>query len=337
MTAHIHSWTDGYLAVRARAFETRGSIELDTGSRWPRTTGEDVVAIAALFDHAVRAYTSPGVVNRWLVTMRDLETVALAAPHDTYAENRSFWLTVEMVTVFLDDLTIEPPPQPLWDALIAHLAEHGHRNVGPSSDGPFKHFDNVKTFDDLYLEQFKYLRDLRGFDKLKPDAGMVGGERNIPRSTNADVVALTDYWSKQLDAAKSVMGHDDTVKRWTAVRADIDQIARKGDPNAAYSKNNAFWRELSNTAVYVAVADESPSSWDVAKESIKESITHLPETLEHAASKGADLIASAAHAVGKVANEAGKGLFAGFGTPLLIGAGLLGLFLITRDRDHEEA
>ena len=44
-----------------------------------------------------------------------------------------------------------------------------------------------------------------------------------------------------------------------------------------------------------------------------------------------------AHAVGKVANDAGKGLFAGFGTPLLIGAGLIGLFLITRSRDHEEA
>jgi hypothetical protein len=337
MHSLIHSWTDGYLAVRARAFETRGGIELDTGMRWPRTTGEDVVAIAALFDHSVRAHASPGVVNRWLVTLADLEAVALAAPHATYAENRTFWATIEMVAVFLDDLAVEPPPQPLWDALIDHLAEHVHRNVGPSGDGPFKHFDNVKTFDDLYLEQFKYLRDLRGFDKVKAEAGQAGGERNIPRSTNTDVVALTDYWSKQLDAAKSVMGHDDTVKHWNAVRADIDQIARKGDPNAVYTKNNEFWRELSNTAIYVAVADESPSKWDLAKESIKDSITHLPETLEHAASKGADLVASAAHAVGKVANEAGKGLFAGFGTPLLIGAGLIGLFLITRSRDHEEA
>ena len=337
MSTHIHSWADGYLAVLARAFEMRGSIELDTGVRWPRTTGEDVVAIAALFDHSVRAHASPGVVNRWLVAMRDLETVALAAPHDTYAENRTFWATIQMVSVFLDDLAVEAPPQALWDALIAQLGEHGHRNAGPSGDGPFKHFDNVKTFDDLYLEQFKYLRELRGFDVMKADAGMAGGERNIPRSTNGDVVALTDYWSKQLEAAKSTMGHDDTVRRWTAVRADIDQIARKGDPHTVYPKNNAFWRELSNTAVYVAVADESVSKWDLTKDALKESITHLPETLEQAASKGADLVASAAHAVGKVANEAGKGLFAGFGTPLLIGAGLIGLFLITRKRDDEEA
>ena len=36
----------------------------------------------------------------------------------------------------------------------------------------------------------------------------------------------------------------------------------------------------------------------------------------------------------KKANEAGKGLFSGFGTPLLIGAGLIGLFLIARSRDE---
>ena len=29
------------------------------------------------------------------------------------------------------------------------------------------------------------------------------------------------------------------------------------------------------------------------------------------------------------------GLFSGFGTPLLIGGGLIGLFLITRKRGHE--
>src|SRR2546421_2079226 len=32
-----------------------------------------------------------------------------------------------------------------------------------------------------------------------------------------------------------------------------------------------------------AVADEAPSKWDMAKDSIKDSIKHLPDTLEHAA------------------------------------------------------
>ena len=77
MSAHIHSWIDGYAAVRARAYETRGAIELDTGARWPRTTGEDVIAIAALFDGAIRVHGTPGIVRRWRATLDQLETGAL--------------------------------------------------------------------------------------------------------------------------------------------------------------------------------------------------------------------------------------------------------------------
>ena len=54
MSAHIQSWIDGHLAVRERAYQVRGAIELTGGARWPRTTGADVVAIAAVFDGAVR-------------------------------------------------------------------------------------------------------------------------------------------------------------------------------------------------------------------------------------------------------------------------------------------
>jgi hypothetical protein len=295
-----------------------------------------VLAIAAIFDPSVRANATPGVMRRWRALLDDLDREALASTRETYPRNRDFWATLEMAAVFLDDLALAPPSPAIWNALVDQIGAHGARNVGPSGDGPFKHFDNVKTYDDLYLEQFKYLRDLRGVDKMPAEPGKTGGERNIPRSTNADVVALADYWSKQLDDARSVMGHDDTVKRWRAAMADVDQLARKGDPNAVYPRNNAFWRELSNTAIYVAVADEAPTKWDLAKESIKESVTHLPENLKHAASEGVDFVASAAHAVGKVANEAGKGLFAGFGTPLLIGAGLVGLFLVSRGHHHEE-
>ena len=106
---------------------------------------------------------------------------------------------------------------------------------------------------------------------------------------------------------------------------DVTKLAMYGgNPTAVYAKNNQFWRALSDTAIHVSVADEAPSKWDMAKDSLKDSIKHLPENLEHAASKGADLVASAAHAVGKVAKEAGKGLFAGCGTRLLIDDGLTG-------------
>jgi hypothetical protein len=233
-----------------------------------------------------------------------------------------------------------PPPE-IWNALCAQLADATERrNVGPKGDGPFKRFENVKTFDDLYLEQFKYLRDLRGFDKMKPDPGTTGPEKLIPRSTNGDVVALADYWTHQLGAVRRVMGHEGVASEWQAARADVDHLARTGDPNAVYPKNNAFWRALQKTAIHVAVADEAPTATDLAIEALKHSVTSLPDTLKagaRAIGSGAAQVASdIAQGIGKVANDAGKGLFKGFGTPLLVGAGVVGAFLIARSRKKEE-
>ena len=50
----ISTWLDGYLKLRHRAIADRGWIELDDGARWPRTTGEQVAAIAATFTPAIQ-------------------------------------------------------------------------------------------------------------------------------------------------------------------------------------------------------------------------------------------------------------------------------------------
>lgn len=341
MTA-ISTWLDGYLELRHRAFSDRGAIELPDGTRWPRTTGEQVAAIAAAFTPSIRTNAAPRVVKRWRAMLADIQRDAFADLHDTYLGNRAFWATLEAVAVYLDNLALRPPTTRAWMALFAVIDTGddtaGPRNVGPSGDGPFKHFDGIQTFDDLYNAQFKYLREQRGFDNQKPDGGAAGVERQIPRTTNADVVALADYWTKQLDDVKSVMGTDGVTATWRAATADVDQLARRADPNTVYTKNNAFWRAMSQTAIHVAVADEAPSKWDLVKESVKDSIVHLPATLGAVASKSAEVIADTAHAAGKVVNEAGKGLFSGVGTPLLIGAGVLGAVLLFRGgRKHEEA
>ncbi len=152
------------------------------------------------------------------------------------------------------------------------------------------------------------------------------------------MLALAAYWGKQLDDVKKVFGHDGIERRWNLAMRDVMKLAMYADPTKVYSKNNQFWRTLSDTAVYVSVADEAPSKWDLAVESVKDSVKHLPDTLSHAAHETAEVVGSAAHAVGRVAQEAGKGLFEGLGTPLLIGAGLLGLFLITRSHEtHGES
>ncbi len=332
MSADIFTWVDAHLALRQRAYETRGGIELDDGSHWPRTLGSDVIAIAALLDPEVRANATPGILRRWRFALEDLAREGVPAPRETYAKNRAFWSTFETVAVFLDDVAVTPPDADLWDALLDELSTY--RN-GPSGDGPIAHFDNIKTYDDLFNAQLKLLREKRGADTLDQPAGFSGGSRPIPRTTNADVLQLATYWANELVKVKHVMGHDGVVARWTPVMADVDKLAKAAPPEAVYAKNNEFWRELQEVAVQIAVSDETPSKWDMVVDSVKDSIKHLPQTLGVAASKGADLIESAANAVGRVANEAGKGLFSGLGAPVLIGAGLIGLFLISRGRSHE--
>ena len=343
MTTPIHTWLDGYLALRQRAFEMRGAILLSTGERWPRTTGAEVIVIAAAFDPVVRAHAFPLVLRRWRTTLAELQRDGRPYLHHTYAGNRAFWSTLEAVSIFLDDLALRPPGQHAWDALLDVIGT-GPRNVGPRGDGPFKHFDGVRTFDDLYNAQYKYLLELRGFDELNPPPydersyGWLGVKKKIPRTTNTDVLALAGYWGKQLQDVKKVFGHAGIEKRWDRLMADLGKHAMYGNPTAVYPENNRFWRTLKETAIHVAVADEAPSKWDMVKESVKDSITALPDTLSDVASKGVEVLSDTAQAAGKVVNAAGKGLFSGIGTPVMIGAGLLGAFLLfRRGRRDEEA
>jgi hypothetical protein len=156
----IRTWLDGYLALRHRAFETRGSIELDTGDRWPRTTGGEALTIAAAFDAVVLKHTTPPVLRRWRDVLAELQRDAYADLHRTYSGNRPFWSTLESVALFLDGIGLRPPAERAWNALIEAIGT-GPRNVGPP--------DGVATFDDLYNAQRRYLGELRGVDRMPPD------------------------------------------------------------------------------------------------------------------------------------------------------------------------
>lgn len=207
---------------------------------------------------------------------------------------------------------------------------------GAKEDGPFAHFDE-KTYDDLWRAQRDFLAQKRGFDQPEPPPGMGLRGLKIPRTTNADVLQLAAYWGKELANAKQVMGYKAVVEKWRAVMVDVDQYAKTGKPDDVYPKNNEFWHTLFDVAVQIAIGDEAPSKWDMVVDSLKYSVTHLPDNLSHAASKSVDFVAGAAHAAGHVVNEAGRGLFGGLGTALLIGGGLLGVYLLTRSSGRENA
>lgn len=337
-----YSWTDGYRALRRRAIDVRGldEIHADFGesASWPRTTGADAIEIAALFDPAVKNYGSPGLQRRWAARLHELARDAVHALDATYPENRVFWRALEDVSVFFDDVTVPSPRQGMWEALISRIgAANELRNSGPTEDGPFAHFEGIKTYDGLWEAQRKYLADRRGFDWLPPPPGFGGSELDIPRSTNADVLQLATYWTHALANTRHLMGYDGVAAKWRVALADVNRLAKTGKPDDVYPMNNELWRAALRVAIQVAVTDEAPSKWSMIVDSVTESISHLPQTLGHAASKGAEVVAETANAAGHVVAEAGKGLFGGIKTPVLVGAGLLGLYLLHRHHQHGEA
>ncbi|MFT3693839.1 MAG: hypothetical protein QM831_11900 [Kofleriaceae bacterium] len=256
MPIAITSWLRAYFALREQALETRGYTETITENetiiQTPRTVGNDVIAIAAVIDPYVRSipieeFGTLSCLRRWAEAVDDIWKIALVEPNREYAENDSFWHELAHISVYLHSQGTPLAPASEWNALLRELSTE-HRNAGPKSDGPFKHFD-VKSFDELYLAQFNYLREQRGADDKEPEAGMRGFKKPIPRATNADVVALADYWSSQFANAKKVFGYADVAQRWKLVLADVDALARKGPPTDVYPKNNGFWRELGEVAI----------------------------------------------------------------------------------------
>lgn len=344
----IRDWSDGFIALKARAAELRGFIEQAPGTtdreRWPRTTGADAVAIAAFVAphlYSVRGFDGTGLARRWAACLADLERYALPFLDEPYSENRAFWRCLGSAIIYLWSVEAPLAPQAEWSALLREFGELAIRNVGPKGAVPFGPFSDVHTFDDLYIAQYRHVRDLRGADHMGPEAGMGGGTFPIPRSTNADVIALADYWTAQLGGVKRVMGHDGAVKRWTEAIADVGNLARGGAADAVYPKNNAFWRALRATAIHVAVADEAPSQLDLAREALKESVKNLPENLAtgagYVASKVAGGAGDIAEGAGKVVHRAARGAFSGLGAPLIVAGGIVGAALLLRRRDRAKA
>lgn len=465
-TQPIQSWTDGYVALRHRAEALRGAVTIHPNTldaeRWPRTTGTDAIAIAALVDPFVRALPATSghlaIARRWAACLAELEAAALGDQDAIYRHNRALWRTLAAVAVHLASVGSASPSPIAWEALFAQLAASQPRNVGPCGPVPFGPFPDVKTYDDLWIAQYKLLRERHGVDpttkyprttnaevlalaaywtkqlavirrvaghedveerwseayaevlklaqnakptdeyaknaefwralehlaiqaasvvaafvqanaaprnvgpkgavpfgpftgvktfdelwsaqyKLLRERRGVDATTKYPLTTNAEVVTLADYWTKQLGAVKRVSGHDGAKAAWDAAIADVNAIAKPGDPNAVYPKNNTFWRALETVAIQVATADEAPTDWDRFVDAVGHSVTHLPENLAAAAqyvAGGAGAAASAvSSAAGKVAGAAAGGFLGALKTPLLVGAGLVGAYLLLRNRDDE--
>ncbi len=322
-------WTQLYAALYHHAIAARGTLILypDTVDevRWPRTTGADAAALVAFFDSILRTiHSHAGMWRLWHTCVDEVvHEVLHTAPQRTFTGNRALWDCLARSVVLLDANHIPAPPAAAVTALLRGLDQR--RNVGPAGTPPFA-TPGLATFDDVWIAQFKYFRELRGVDRTPQ-------QRNIPRTTNREVTTLADYWSLQLAKVKTISGSRTIAARWQTARALVDQVARSGTPDARYPHNTDFWATLQAVAVHVAVADEAPTQWDLAIEALHDSALQLPNTIAHAATTVASGVSSG---VSAVTSKIGAGLFSVIKTPLLVGGGVLGLYLLARSSSRTE-
>lgn len=346
----IATWNDLYYHLWTQAAQSRGTVTSLTGAasaeryntiaEWPRTTGADAIAIASLVDPALGALPlrpgGYGITRLWQTAVIELEELAFGQPAAEYRDNPSFWSTLLPVASYLDTMGAPLPPEEAWEALLSALwAPIEFRNASAPTTRTITESTVEKMWDTQHDEMVK----ARGFDLREPTGAMLGRAMKVPRTTNADIVRLANYWAERLSdfVTKVITGHvsnsmglEGQSQRWAVILDDVDGLARKGKPDEVYPKNHEFWRETLSLAINLAVWHEVPTPFELAIGATKQAVIDLPGRLS-------DAVGGVAHALGTIAHEAGAGLLSGLGKPLLIGGGLLvGLVLLLRGgRSHE--
>ncbi|HEU4731287.1 MAG TPA: hypothetical protein VFT22_25510 [Kofleriaceae bacterium] len=343
----IVTWNDLYHQLWIQAAQSRGTItsvgELPGSTRystipeWPRTTGADAIAIASLIDPILSALPlrpgGYGITRLWQTAVIELESLAFAHPAAEYAHNRSLWSTVLAVAAHLDTMDAPLPDQEAWEALLATLWSPIARHRNASRPAPTL---AEPTFEKMWVAQRGALARMRGSDLHDTAPGEPGGAMEVPRTTYADALDLAVYWSKALvqlqakvmaDSIPMPAGFEEAQARWHAA-SDVERYGSARKPEDVYPRNHELWRAMHALSMTLGVLDAPPTPY-VLPDVPRAAVADLPSRI-------ADAAGTVAQAISKFAHDAGTGLAAGLGKPLLIGGGvLLGLILLlhsTHDR-----
>lgn len=296
----------------------------------PRTTITDALYLVWFWSDALAQ-----VERAPLATSR-----AAAATLGLRGVRRRWEIAVDAVNEAADTMDPEmvfPGNHALWRAAGSLAATLAVLDEAPISvergAGPRNGYPGEGAFETRWDKQHDDYVKARGCDLREPPAGRVGRPMKIPRTHNADILALAAYWngawqrlelSRAAGAFPTEHGLDTLKKRWEAVMKDIDATARPGKADDVYARNHEFWREAFELAQTLDLFKELPSKFDIALGIAKE----LPERIGYAVG---DVVSDVTRIVGEAAQQAGKGLLTGLGKPLIIGGGVaLGLFLLLR-------
>lgn len=335
----IRSWTDVYMTLKPYLEELRGLVEINSDTpeveHWPRTTGADVIAIAATLDRAFAdaplADGFESTYRQWHACRRELEREAFGDPHAVYAGNRAFWHCAGIVCVHLDAAGERPYDDAFWRAFFLELDQppHGHRNAA-----------EIRLFT-MFMNDWRAYLDRRGPDDRVQQVPPLP----VPRTTNADVQTLSIAWNGRLSAAmaRHPAKLDGAARKWNACLAQTTAATKNAAADSPYADNRAFWSCLG--ALASALDDVAPpdvaSMLDDVANAVSNIFDDLPGSIEHGAATVAhetgQVLGGIASGFGDVAGKAVKGFLGEFTTPLLvIGGGVAAIYLLTREHEHSK-
>ncbi len=162
--------------------------------------------------------------------------------------------------------------------------------------------------------------------------------RNIPRTTNADVLALVPLWDRAADRARTdVFGVKGAIATWRQTAADVARLTAGTDPTAVYPQNVTFWSVSERLAVRLQVAAEEPPDVEFV-DALVSNIKKLPSRIASVGDWLSDTAGGLGDAAGGALEGGAKAIARGL-TPLLkpiaIGAGVVGaglLIVLAMDR-----
>jgi hypothetical protein len=193
------------------------------------------------------------------------------------------------------------------------------------------HIKDIADPLDLWLATRRFFSE-----KRKVLTGAYGW--TYPETTNGDVRQLVKVW----DGVHAKLWRSDLARagqfraQWKEAKSAVDVATAGADPAAPFAENERFWlRWTKRQGIYLSTVRDAPSKWEMVVDSVKTSISQLPENLKTGAAAIADTGASVAGKAGQVVAAPVRGVFSGLfgklGTPLLIGATVVaGIVVVPR-------
>lgn len=148
----------------------------------------------------------------------------------------------------------------------------------------------------------------------------------FPKTTNKDALSIARYWTEATRRFKKGATKTGQPKRWLAYANSVSGAATTAKaPDTLFEDNYLLWREVGSIAGYLsAMRGPTPSKWDYAWDSIKESAGELPNVLAGAGNVAGRVIASPVAGISSALGINSK--------TLLTGAALVGVSVFVTSR-----